>query len=63
MRSPFGCLRSCVVVVAALYSLITLGSIVLRNGDVSTVEVALLAAAALIVVGVTFFGSSGPWTG
>jgi hypothetical protein len=52
-----------VVVVAALYILITLGSIVLRNGDVSTLEVVLLVAAALIVVGVAFFGSSGPWTG
>ena len=63
MRNPFGCLRGLVLAVSALYILVALGSILLRDGDVSGVQVALLIAAALTVAGIALFGSSGHWTG
>ena len=62
MRGPFGCLRGCVLTVAAVYVLVTLIGILLRNGDVSSLQIALLVLAGLVVVGIAFFGSASHWT-
>ena len=63
MRTPFGCIRGCVVVVAALYIAITVISVLARGGSVGAVQLVLLGAAALVVVGIALFGHSGHWTG
>ena len=63
MSRTFGCIRGCVLAVAGVYLLITAISIVLRGGDVSGIELGLLAVVGLIVVGIAFFGHAGHWTG
>jgi hypothetical protein len=57
-----GCLGGCLLPITALIVVIAAMKYILTTPDLSGMEIALVAVAALVVLGIAFFGGASHWT-